>query len=241
MTPARHQRMRCPLLPSTMVSLLPVTKGHCSAWPSGGRRLPGQQEEEGSAVPAGASSPCLLCGPSQWIPSPYLGRAGAKGVTGLLKHPAASTQQGPVTALGTHCTPWLPCPMAVPGNQTHKGEQGRPTVPGQLALPHSPHHQTWLVTKAQSRHSLLCGSSLLALKRKSTREGAATPRPSALQPCQRAEEEGPLPSPIQPPSLWPPSTSSCNRAWLSPGGDTDRHGPESGQQHQGKKRQAAPQ
>lgn len=138
-----------------------------------GLRLPRQQEEEGSAVPAGASSPCLLCGPSQWIPSPYLSCAGAKGDAGPHKAPGCQHPAGTHHYLGDPLHPTAPLPTAVPGNWTHTGEQGHPMAPGgQPALPHGP-----AVTRAQPRHSPLCGSSLLALKGKSTREGAAIPPP----------------------------------------------------------------
>ena len=185
MTPARHQRVRCPLPPTTVVCLLPVTKGHCSAWPSGGRWLPGQQEEEGSAVPAGASSLCLLCGPSRWIPSPYLSCAGAKGDAGPHKELGCQHPAGTCHCLGDPLHPMAPLPHDSAREPDPHRSAGPCRGAGKAAGPSPrPLPPDLAVTRAQPRHSPLCGSSLLALKGKSTREGAAAPRLEHSSPAR---------------------------------------------------------
>lgn len=68
-------------------------------------------------MPAGASSPCLLCAPSPWIPSPYLGRAGAKGDAGPHKAPGCRFIGGIQRCPGDPTAP-------LPHGWAHTGEQG---------------------------------------------------------------------------------------------------------------------
>lgn len=166
MTPARQQRVRCPL-PAATVRPCWQDKGPPRlgmAWgllaAAGGA---GQRGAEG------ASSPCLLWaqgGGSHPLSRPRRG----KGRAGPHKAPgcqhaggpgtALGTQRcpgGPSAALGTHCALQLPCPRA-----------GLPPLPHGLA-----------VTRAQLRHPLLC----VGVERERSREGAASPCPEPrMQP-----------------------------------------------------------
>lgn len=63
MTPARHKCARCPSPPAaaTGTALPLVTKGSAPLQ---------EQQEEGSGMAGGTSSPCLLCGPDSVDPVP---------------------------------------------------------------------------------------------------------------------------------------------------------------------------
>lgn len=160
-------------------------------------------------MPAGASSPCLLCSPSQCIPVPYLSCAGAKGNVGLHKAPGC---QHPAETHHCHRDPLhprAPLPYGSAGEPDPHGQWGHPLgLGGQLALPHSPHHRDLAVTRAQPRHSLLCGSSLLAMKGKAP--GKGQPSPAFSTPALPGADEGGQHwhHPLQPPDLCLPSTSS---------------------------------
>lgn len=212
MTPSRHQHVQCPLAPASMVSLLPVTKGRC--W--GGPWLPREQKEEGSAVPAGASSPCLLCGPSQWIPSPYLSRARAKGDTGPHKAPGCQHPPGthhcrrdtlhPMAALRT----WTPAESSAT-LQPREGSQPFPTGPA--------------VTRAWPRHSLLCGGLFVGFEREKYPGRGSHPQDSS--PAWEGQRK------VGGPGIVVPSQhQQWGWAWVQPEGDImGRHGAELGQWH----------
>lgn len=105
MTPARHQRVRCPLPPTNGVSMLPVTKGHRMAWLSGASGCPGSRKRREARCrqePAARVYSVAQVSGSHPLISAALGQ---RAMRGLIKHPAAGTQRGPVTISGTHCTP----------------------------------------------------------------------------------------------------------------------------------------
>lgn len=168
MTPVRHQCVQCPLPSTTAVSLPPVTKGHCLAWPSGTASCPGSRKR--SEVRCWQEPAAHVYSAAQVSGSHPLisAAAGQRATRGLIKHPAASTHCGPITASGTCCAPrqcW--------GTRATLERRAIPwRREGGWPFPMAP-----AVTRAQPRHPPLCGSSLLALKGKSSRDGAATPPP----------------------------------------------------------------
>lgn len=221
MTPTRHQRVHCPLPPTTAVSPLPVTKGHHSAWPfggppaalaagRGGKHSAGRSQQPVFTLQAqvGGSHPLISAAPGQ------------RATWGLIKSPAASTQQGPATTSGTPLHPTAPLP--------HSSAR-EPDPHRRAGLTHGhregPHRQTRLspepvapVLLPGPGRGIPCSvkANKEPPKGKAPGKGQLPPRLKHSRPAGGLRKAGRGPWP--PHQGYVPSTSSGDGARLSPGG-----------------------